>query len=52
MIKRIAEELRTVALHCTAFARDCQDGAISEVLEELAADLTAKAFELERRFDR
>ncbi len=52
MIKRIAEELRTVALHCTAIARDCQDRALSQVLEELAADLAAKAFELERRFER
>ncbi len=51
MIKYITNDLRELAHKCTALARNCQTCSLSNVLEELATDLMAKALELEHKFD-
>jgi hypothetical protein len=51
MMKNITKDLRELAHKCTALARNCQTCSLSNVLEELATDLMAKALELEHKFD-
>jgi len=52
MINGITHELRAFALRLVRFACECSDRELSQALEDLAADLAAKAAELDRRFDR
>jgi hypothetical protein len=51
VIRSITKDLRELAHKCTALARNYQTSSLSNVLEELATDLMAKALELERKFD-
>jgi hypothetical protein len=51
MIKDIIENLRAIAQKSSTCARDCTHGDLSRALQELSVDLTAKARELEEKFD-
>jgi hypothetical protein len=48
MIAEVVKYLRDLALKCTRLARGCPHSPTSHGLEEVAADLMAKAEELER----
>jgi hypothetical protein len=48
MDAEIVRYLREIAHTCVAFARGCPHGETAHGLEELAADLMAKALELEK----
>ena len=50
MISDVAKYLRELAQTCTCLARVCPHLATSQGLEEIAADLMAKARELEELY--
>jgi hypothetical protein len=50
MISDVAKYLRELAQTCTRLARVCPHLATSQGLEEIAADLMAKARELEELY--
>jgi hypothetical protein len=52
MIKIVVEDLLALAQRCTGFARQCSEASLSRALQELAIDLTEKASEFERNFDK
>jgi len=52
MIKSIIENLRAIAQTSSNCARDCKHGDLSRALQELSVELTARARELEEKFDK